>query len=84
MATAAAAGDGGKLCEDPEACLESVLTSQAFRVLAEQSMDRGLDGEAAAFLEQAIGEMEVFVGEEHRLPRPTRCVIEFAAKSLTQ
>lgn len=69
----AATADDGKICEDPEACLESVLTSQAFRVLAEQSTDRGLDGEAAAFLEQAIDQMEeAFVGEAHRLPRPSR------------
>lgn len=80
-------GDGDKAgCEDPEACLESVLTSQAFRVLAEQSMDRGLDREAAAFLGEAISQMEASVEEahhDHRLPRPSRysrCSITAAHK----
>lgn len=74
-AVAPPGGDAGKICENPEACLESVLTSRAFRTLAEQSMDRGLDGKAAAFLDEAIGQMEAFLEEPHRLPRPSKCAV---------
>lgn len=74
----------GNVCEDPEACLESVLTSQSFRVLAEQRIERGLDGEAAGLLEEAIGQMKAFVEEGHRLPRPSRCAIATTTKRSRQ
>lgn len=71
---APAADDDGetRLCERPAACLEYLLTSQAVRVRADESMERGLEKKAAASLEEANGLMEAFLQERHRLPRPSR------------
>ncbi|CAN0243177.1 unnamed protein product, partial [Ectocarpus fasciculatus] len=73
---APAADDDGetRLCERPAACLEYLLTSQAVRVRADESMERGLEKKAAASLEEANGLMEAFLKEGHRLPRPSRHV----------
>lgn len=70
-------GDGGQtVCGNPEACLDSLLTSRAFRVLADQSAERGLDEKAAAYYEQATGLVESVVEEEGGLlPRPSRSVV---------
>ncbi|CAM9129653.1 unnamed protein product [Ectocarpus sp. 4 AP-2014] len=73
-------GDGEtSLCERPAACLEFLLTSQAFRVRADESMERGLDKEAAASLKEANGLMEAFLEEGQRLPRPCRHLAELRA-----
>lgn len=71
----AAGGDGEtSLCERPAACLEYLLTSQAVRVRADESMERGLDKEAAASLKEANSLIEAFLKEGQRLPRPSRYV----------
>lgn len=46
----------GAISEDPASSLESVLTSQAYRILAEQSMDEGLAQEAANYFDEAYSE----------------------------
>ncbi|CAM9692896.1 unnamed protein product, partial [Ectocarpus sp. 8 AP-2014] len=73
-------GDGETiLCERPAACLEFLLTSQAVRVRADDSMERGLDEEAAASLKEANSLMEAFLEEGKRLPRPSRHLAELRA-----
>ncbi|CAB1105957.1 unnamed protein product [Ectocarpus sp. CCAP 1310/34] len=67
------------LCERPAACLEFLLTSQAVRVRADESMEKGLDKEAAASLEEANSLMEAFLEEGQRLPRPSRYLAELRA-----
>ncbi|CAN0169982.1 unnamed protein product [Pylaiella littoralis] len=82
---------GEKNCDNPEASLECVLTSLGLRLLAEQSFDRGLDEQAAAYFEEAISALSEYGEEEeggeggafgqggHRLPRPRRYLAELRA-----
>ena len=44
----------GTMCEEPDVALECVLTSQAYRTLAEQSVAKGLAGPGANFFNEAI------------------------------
>ncbi|CAM9113237.1 unnamed protein product [Ectocarpus sp. 13 AM-2016] len=67
------------LCERPAACLEFLLTSQAVRVRADESMEKGLDREAAASLKEANSLMEAFLDEGQRLPKPRRYLAELRA-----
>lgn len=67
---------GHTACGNPSACLDSLLTSRAYRVLADQSAEKGLDEKAAAYFEQAKGLVEDAVEKEGgRLPRPSRSVV---------
>ncbi|CAM9766861.1 unnamed protein product, partial [Scytosiphon promiscuus] len=80
-AAASAELDGGHtICGKPGACLDSLLTSRALRVLAEESAEKGLDEKAAAYFEQAKSLVEDVVEEEEgRLPRPSRYLAELRA-----
>lgn len=44
----------GKICDEPDVALERVLTSQTYRTLAEQSVEKGLAGLGAKFFNEAI------------------------------
>lgn len=44
----------GKICDEPDVALECVLTCQAYRTLAEQSVEKGLAGLGANFFNEAI------------------------------
>lgn len=46
----------GRICEDPEIWLESVFTSQAYRMLGEQSADKGQAEKADKHFEEAYSE----------------------------
>lgn len=50
-----------KLCEEPEIALECVLTSQAYRTLAEQSVEKGLTGLGANFFSEAISQGSAYL-----------------------
>lgn len=43
----------GRVCDDADSFLDSILTSQAYRALAEQRLEKGLTQEAAKCFEEA-------------------------------
>lgn len=58
----------GETYRKAETSLEAVYTSQAFRILAEQSMDKGLTQEAANQFDEAYREGSSYLPD--RCPRP--------------
>lgn len=46
----------GKMCKEPDVALECVLTSQAYRTLAEQSVEKGLARLGANYFNDAISQ----------------------------